>query len=756
MGHTTMTRSLSRRRLVASAGAGAGLFVFWNHAALGQESTPAATPAPKQGAFNTRGIDYAISFSPDASDVDAFLSVGEDGAITLVTGKMEFGQGIKTGFAQLVAEELSLPFDRVIVKMGETSEASPTFGTFGSLSMRTNGPTIRGAAATMNAWLLELAAEKLGDSTADLTTADGIITGPGGSVTFAELAFGKASGREIDPDIALKDPASYTVVGQPIPRVDVPGKVMGKQVYGIDTEVEGMVYGKIARPPSLDAILLSVDFTDALAMPGIVDSVHIPEKNFAAIVGERKDQVEAAIKLVKTEWQELASDTNSGNIHDRLKETADAGTSLDEEGHEADPHAALRAAGVGQTWTYKLPYLTHSPIEPKSALVDVTPDQVEVWVSTQSPFDARAGVAKALGRDESEVIVHGMHPGGAFGSKIIPQAEIEAAWMSNAVGKPVKLIWDRIEEMQFGQFRPAMRIEVTAGLDENGKIVGWNYDAYTAGYYPEQAEAPTGSASDWSANILELYAVETSKTTLFNGVSPLPPFFWRVNGATSNTFARESTIDILAEQAGVDPITFRDGLLANNPRLAAVMHAAVDASGWSPGVGSTRQGFGIALGVDANTPIAEVAQVEVNPETGALKILKLEIAVDPGLAVNPEAIKHQISGGAMMSLSAAIREELTFEGGKLTNGTFAQYAPIVMRDTPPAVNVTVLSDPTQPMSGIGEPGVAPALGAVANAIYDACGARVFQAPFTPERILAALADAPSASPPASPAASPVG
>lgn len=740
MASNLTSRSLTRRGLVQSAGIGAGLFVFWNQASLGQEASPAATPTPEHGTYNTRGIAYSTPFNPDSTEVDSFLSVGEDGTVTLVSGKIEFGQGIKTAFAQLVAEELSLPFDSVVVNLGDTSESAPTFGTFGSLSLRMNGPTIRGAAATMNAWLLDLAAEQLGDDVSDLTSENGTITGPGGSVTFSELAFGKTSGREIDPEVVLKDPSSYTVVGQPIARVDVPSKVTGKQVYGIDTEVEGMVYGKILRPPSLDALLLNVDFAEALAMPGIVDSVHIPEKNFAAVVGERKDQVEAAIKVVVAEWQELDSDTTSENIHDRLKETADQGSSLDEEGHQADPLTALEAAGVGQTWTYKLPYLSHSPIEPKSALVSVTPEQVEVWVSTQDPFAARTNVAATLGRDESEVVVHGMHPGGAFGSKIIPQAEIEAAWISNAVGKPVKLIWDRIEEMQFGQFRPAMRIEVTSGLDENGQMVGWNYDAYTAGYYPEQAAEPTGSASDWSANIMELYDVVASRTMLYNGVSPLPPYFWRVNGATSNTYARESTLDILAEQAGVDPVTFRDGLLAQNPRLAAVMHAAVDASGWTPGVGSTGQGYGIALGFDANTYIAEVAKVEVDPETGDVNVLRLDIAVDPGLAVNPEGIRHQIGGGAMMSLSAALREEVTFEGGKLTNGTLSQYAPLVMRDTPPDVTVTIISDPTQPMSGIGEPGVAPVIGAVANAIYDACGARLFQAPFTAERILAALAE----------------
>ncbi len=733
------SRKITRRSLVQSAGVGAGLFVFWQSPAMGQDATPGATPTPAHGTVNTRGIDYSTGFAQDSIELDAYLSIGEDGTITLVTGKMEFGQGIKTGFAQLVAEELSVPFESITVNMGDTAESAPIYGTFGSLSMRNNGPYIRRAGATMNAWLLDLAAEHLGEDVSALTSENGTITGATGSVTFAELAVGKQSGREIPEDVQLKDPSKYTVVGQPIDRVDVPDKVVGKQVYGVDVEVDGMVYGKILRPPSIDALLLSVDFTEALAANGILDSVHIPEKNFAAIVGERKDDVERAIKLVKAEWQELESDTTWENIHDKIKETAHDPVSLDEEVNSNDPLADLESAGVGETYTYKLPYLAHSPIEPKAAVVNVTDDSVEVWVSTQGPFDARRNVAMTLGRDESEVIVHGMHPGGAFGSKVIPQAEIECAWIADAVRMPVKLIWDRIEELQFGQFRPAMRIEVTAGVDDAGAIVGWNYDAYTCGYYPEDAAGPTSSASDWSANILEIYDVASSKTSLLNGVSPLPPYFWRVNGATSNTYARESTIDILAEQAGQNPVEFRETLLANNPRMAAVMNAAVDASGWTPGVGSTGQGFGLALGFDANTYIAEVAKVEVDAETGEFKTVGMWAAVDPGLAVNPEAIKRQIEGGMLMSLSAAIREEVKFEGGKMLNNTMSQYNPIRMGDTPATVEVVVISDPAQPMGGIGEPGVAPVIGAVANAIYDACGARVFQAPFIPERILEALA-----------------
>lgn len=729
--------SLSRRSLLKASGAAAGLAIAFRVPVRARQATP--EPSPDLGVVNSRGIDYngSIVFHPLGNEVDAYLTIGEDGKVTLKTSKMEFGQGIRTGFMQIVAEELDVDVEDVIVDMGQTDVAAPEFGTFGSLSTQMSGPVFRQAAATMRAWVLELAAEDLGDSVDELTIESGVVTGPSGSRTFAELASGKASEREISQEVALKDPADYKIVGQPLPRVDLAAKATGKQVYGIDVEVEGMVYGKVVRPPSLDATLDSVDFSEAESMPGVVGTVH--EGNFAAIVAERKDQVEAAIKAVKASWTESGSTITSETIFDVLKETADDGQPLDEEGTAGDPDAALANVEGAETYTYLLPYLSHSPIEPKSAVVDVREDGVDVWVSTQDPFSSRAAVAKHLGRDESEVIVHGMHPGGAFGSKIVPQVEIEAATISKGVGRPVKLIWDRIEEFMFGQFRPAMRIEITAGLDENNAIAGWRYDAYTGGYYPEGAKVPTGSASDWSANIHEIYPdVAETKTTLYNGVTPLPPYFWRVNGATSNTFARESTIDILAEKAGMDPVSFRDTMLENNPRLAAVMHAAVDSAGWTPGVGSTGEGFGLALGFDANTYIAQVAKVEVDAETGELKIVQFDVALDPGLAVNPEAIKHQIEGGVVQSLSAVLREEVKFENGKLTNGTFSQYAPILMRDAPPVINVTILSDPTQPMGGIGEPGVAPVIGAVANAVYDAVGARMFRAPFTPERILAAL------------------
>ncbi len=740
--------SLSRRSLLKATGV-AGLAVTFSVPVRARQATPEVAPDP--GVVNARGIDYNGSIAPFAfsTEVDTFLHIDEEGKVHLKTGKIEFGQGIKTGFMQLIAEELDVDVEDVIVSMAQTDEAAPEMGSFGSMSTQVSGPVFQQAAATMRAWLLDIAADELGDSAADLTIEAGVVSGPSGSLTFADLAAGKATEREINPDATPKDPTTYKVVGQSLPRVDITDKVTGQQIYGIDVEVEGMVYGKVVRPPSLDAILEDVDFSAALEMPGIVGSVH--EGNFAAIAGERMDQVNAAIREVKATWTETGSTITSENIHDKIKETADAGMPLDEEGAAGDPEAALAGFDGVETYIYRVPYLNHAPIEPKAAVADVRADSAEIWVSTQDAFSSRFVLAKHLGLDESKVVVHGMHPGGAFGSKIVPQAEVEAATISRAIERPVKLVWDRLEEFQFGQFRPAMQVEITAGVDDDGAIAGWKYDAYTAAYYPEGSKIPTASASDWSANIHEIYPdVPETRTTLYQGVSPLPPYFWRVNGATTNTFARESTIDILAEQAGMDPVSFRIGMLENSPRLAAVIDAVVDAAGWSPAVGSTGQGFGIAAGFDAGSYIAQVAQVEVDPESGELRIVHVEAAIDPGLAVNPEAIKHQIEGSIIQSLSAALREGITFEGGKLTNGTFSQYKPIVMRDAP-SIGVTVLSDPSRPMGGVGEPGVAPTLGAVGNAIYDAIGARVFEVPFTPDRILAALGNGATVSPEATPA-----
>ena len=710
-------------------------------------ATPEATPVTAPPPFPT--------------DADAYLRVNGDGTVTLLTGKVEYGQGIRTGFAQLAAEELSLPFEAVQVVMGQTDQAPFDIGTFGSLSTRLTGPRIRQAGAAMRVWLTELGAQQLGQDPSAVSLQNGSVVltaDPTQAVTFAELAAGQASMRQLDPNIPLKDPSTYAVIGQSIPRPDVNQKVDGSLKYGIDGTVEGMVWGKIVRPPSFGATLTSIDWSQAQAAPGVVGVFQ--DGNFAGLAAERYEQAEAAIALVQATWQELNTGTTSENIYDVLLAKADAGTRLGETNVQPAVNPDILAGITAPvTLTFRGPFVNHTPIEPRNSLVQIGEGRVDVWASTQDPFTVRATIGALLGVELETVVVTPLATGGAFGSKITPMADPEAAQLAKAFGRPVKVLWRRDEEIGHGQYRPATLINITTGLDGQGGISGWIYDLYSASYFPENAPQEeanaNGAAADWSADIHEIYDTVNVQTTWYQGPAPLPPFYWRVNGATMNTFAREVTLNVLAEQEGVDPVSFRRNMLTANPRMAAVMDAVIAKAGWTPGVGASGRGVGLALGFDAESYVAEIAQVEVDQNTGEVFVRHVDVAIDCGLVVNPEGVRHQVEGSVVLGVSSALREIIKFENGRVTNASFADYAPITMRESP-TVDVVFVEDKTQPMTGVGEPAVAPVAGAVANAIYDLLGIRLYDLPFTADRVLdelnkqAAGATPTAGTPPATP------
>jgi isoquinoline 1-oxidoreductase len=744
------SRKFSRRSIVRGAGAAAGLTIFWKTGISAQDTNASPIASPMAGA-TPEATPAATTRPGPPTNLDAYLRVNEDGTVGLFTGKVEFGQGIQTGFVQIVAEELSLPFESVSAVMGQTDQSPFDIGTFGSLSIRLTGPRIRQAGAAMRLWLTDLAAEQLGLDASSLSLANGSVVSnddPGASVTYAELAFGKSASRELDPDVVLKDPSTYTVIGQPIPRPDVTEKVNGRMKYGIDAAVEGMVWGKIVRPPGFGFTLAEIDFSAAEAMPGVVGTYRDGE--FAGLAAETLQQAEAALSAVKATWNDPGSTVTSENIFEYLLETADEGEPLGDDTGPGQDEDITASITVPVELNFRAPYVNHTPIEPRTALVQIGDDRVDVWCSTQDPFTVRAAVAGIVGRDVESVVVTPMAAGGAFGSKVLPMAESEAARLAMAFNRPVKILWRRDEELAHGQYRPAMLVNIVSGVDAEGGIAGWQYTLYSSSYHPEGSDQQNGAAADWSADAREIYDIAASRTMWRQAQSPLPPYFWRVNGATSNTFAREVTIDVLAEKAGLDPVTFRRNLLGNNPRMAAVMDAVVEKAGWTPGVGSTGQGIGIALGFDATTFVAEVARVEVDQSTGEIHVRHFDVAIDCGLIINPESVRHQCEGGVVLGTSATLREITTFENGKVTNPTFAQYAPITMRETP-TVDVVFVEDKANPMGGIGEPAVAPTTGAIANALYDLLGIRLFDTPFTADRVLAALQEQGQSTPVATPA-----
>ena len=737
----TAARGISRRRFVQSAGAAAGLTIFWSNSTTAQDATPAnATPidAPEAGATPEATPEPQAEQSPFPMDVDAYLRVNEDGTITLLTGKVEFGQGIRTGFAQLAAEELSVSFESVQVIMGQTDESPFDIGTFGSLSTRLTGPRIRQAGAAMRDWLLELASEETGRDASGFVLENGKVVATdhsGIEIPYADLAAGKSATRELDPEVPLKDPSRFSILGQSIPRPDVDSKVDGSAIYGIDAVTDDMVWGKIVRPTAFGASLVDIDFSEAEAMEGVIGTFR--DGDFAGLAAETLQQAEAAIAAVNATWEGPDHGVTDQTMFDFMLETADEGQKLgDDNTSPAASDDLVESLVDPLEVTFRAPFVNHAPIEPRSALVSVTDDRVDVWSSTQDPFGVRAAIAETLGRDVESVVVTPQNAGGAFGSKIIPMAETEAARLAQEFGCPVKIVWTRGEEFSHGQYRPAMMVNIVSGLDGSGNIAGWQYDLYSASYFPVGTDNANPAAADWGANILEIYDV-TERTIWYQTDSPLPPYYWRVNGATTNTWAREVTIDMLAEQAGLDPVTFRLNHLGNNSRMAAVLEKAVEMAGWTPGVGSTGQGIGVALGFDANTYVAEVARVELNEETGEVRVRHVDVAIDCGLVVNPGAATHQVEGSVVLGTSSTLREIIKFENGEVTNPTFAEYAPITMAQAP-SVSVEFVEDKSNPMGGIGEPAVAPSTAAIANALYDLAGIRLFDTPFTPDRVLAEL------------------
>lgn len=720
--------TVSRRRFLQAAGA-AGLTVAWS-------MRRAAASGRTSGMNGSRMQPHQDAPPQPPTDVDSYLTIHEDGTITLATGKVEFGQGIQTGFAQLAAEELEVPFESIVVVMGITDRVPYDGTTAGSSSTRRTGVTIRRAAAEMREWLRELGADSLGVSVDEVVAENGAIAVRGDgdrSVSYADLAAGKQAVREIDEATPLKDPADYTIVGQDIPRVDVPAKVTGDMIYSYDKVVPDMVHGVIVRPPAIGATLESIDFSAAEEMPGVVGVFH--EGDFAGLAAERRDQAEAALAAVRATWTEVSTGNTSENIYELLRETADEGQVLEEE--PGDPESTLGDLTRTVSGVFRTPYVSHSPIEPKAALVQIKDDRVDVWTATQSPFRVQTTIAELLGRAPEEVVVTTLMAGGAFGSKTAPDAEVEAARLAEAFGRPVRIQWTRHEEIQFARFRPAIEIEVHAGLDDEGALAAWDYTLYSAGYYPEGAENPTPCAANASAAIGGIYDVANAKTTWYQGHSPLNPHFWRGNGAVCNAFAREVMLDELAELAGVTPAEFRSQLLGNNPRMQGVLDAVIEKAGWQPGVGSTGEGFGLALGFGEGTWVAEVAQVAVDESTGKIRVKHVDVAVDCGLVVNPEAARHQIEGSVVLALSPTLREEIKFENGKVTNATFGQYKPITFSEVP-SIDTVFVEDKSNPMQGIGEPAVQPLTAAVSNAVYDLLGIRLREIPFTPARVLEAL------------------
>lgn len=659
-------------------------------------------------------------------DFNAFVHIGADGRVTMLVGKIEMGQGVMTSLPQLAAEELGVPLASVDVVLGDTELCPFDMGTFGSLSVRTLGPVLRAAAAEARAVLVQMASEKLGVAPADLEVKDGIVMSKSDRskrVSYGELTAGKRIERRLDGKAALEAVANFKIVGTSPLRRDAIDKVTGRAKYSGDIVPPGALHARIVRAPAHGADMMTVDTKAAEAVPGVRV---VRDGEIVAVLHQHRDEADKALKLVKATFGSPPSMLDDQSIFAHLQASAPEGRAVAQDGSVENGE---KAATQIVEKKYLKGYVAHAPMETHSAVASVAADgKVTVWASTQTPFPLQTQVARALKLPTEKVRIITPFVGGGFGGKSASQQAIEAARLAVAAGAPVRVVWDRTEEFFFDTFDPAAVITIRAGIDAAKKIVSWNYEVIGAGERGSQqfydvANHRTVVRGGWNANQ--------------NGMHPFGIGPWRAPGANANTFAREVHIDLLAQKAGMDPVAFRQFNLTKNARMLRVLQAAAEKFGWQAGVAPSKRGFGVALGDDAGTYVASIAHVKVDPSSGAVQVLRVVCAQDMGVVVNPAGAMQQLEGCITMGLGYTLAEEVRFKNGVVLDKNFPTYH-LPRFSWVPKIEGVLLNSPDLPAQGGGEPAIVTMGAAVANAVYDAVGARVVQLPLTPERVKAAM------------------
>ena len=671
----------------------------------------------------------ADHISPE--DFNVYLVIGNDGRVTVFSGKIEMGQGVITSQAQLVAEELGVALSSIDMVLGDTDRCPVDRGTFGSLTTRMFGPVLRAAAAQARAELVALAAQKLRVAPERLTVTDGVVSvagQPGRSVSYGALSKGAKIARTIDGQAILRAASEFHVMGHSPARLDGREKVTGAAKYAADIRIPGMLYARILRPPSHGAKLLHLDSSAAEQLHGVT---LVNRDALIAVLHADPEAAEQALSSIKAEWQVPEPQVDPQSIYDHLVAAAAPLKTVEERG---DVAAARGGAARIFEATYQKGYVAHAALETHAAVAEIKEGKATIWASTQTPFPTRDRVANALGLDPMRVRVITPLLGGGFGGKSADAQAVEAARLAQITGRAVHLAWSREEEFYNDTFDPASVVKVVSGLQPNGKISLWDYAVYCAGNRGAVSCYDIPNARFRSTGGIA-YGVDDSPATLH----PFAVGPWRAPGANMNVFATESQIDMMAAAAAEDPLAFRLRNLTDS-RMRRVLQAAADAFGWQPAPRPSRRGCGLACGIDAGTYVATMAEVKVDPATGQVNVTRMVCAQDMGIVVNPEGAKMQVEGGITMGLGYTLSEELRFRGGEILDRNFGTYAIPRFSWVPRIEVVLVKNDDLAPQGG-GEPPITTTGAVIANAVFDATGARLFRLPMTADRVRQAIAKA---------------
>jgi CO/xanthine dehydrogenase Mo-binding subunit len=646
-------------------------------------------------------------------EIGAWLHIGEDGAVTVFTGKVEVGQDIRTSLSQVVAEELRVPLKSVRMTMGDTDLTPYDMGTFGSMTTRVMTPQLRKAAAAARGVLIDLAAEHFKTDPAKLTVENGNVTASETrkTVSFGQLAKDQRITKTIPDDIALTPPAQWQVAGKPALKVSAESIVTGAHRYSSDIKRPGMLYGKIVRPSAFNATLISADTQEAEKLPG-VKVVH--DSDFIGLTAPTAHAARKAAAKVKAEWK-TTPQPSSKDLFDYLKKSNGTGSERGSNYSTGSVAQALTDAAKKLSKTYTVAYIAHIPLEPRAAVAEWTDGKLTVWTGTQRPFGVRSELAQAFHIPEDKVRVIMPDTGSGYGGKHTGEAAIEAARLAKAAEAPVKLVWTREEEFTWAYCRPAGVIEINSGMTAEGQLTAWEFHNYNSG----------------GAGIRTPYEVANQKIEFHATHSPLRQGSYRGLAATANHFARESHMDELAAMLRIDPLQFRLRNLKDQ-RLQAVFVAAAERFGWGrkPAAG---RGVGIAGGVEKGGYVATCAEVSVDPSTGQVKVIRVATAFECGPVINPEGLKNQIEGSLVMGIGGALFEALEFENGRISNPRFSEYRVPRFSDTP-QIDTVLIDRKDLPTAGAGETpivGIAPAIG---NAIFNATGIRPRSMPMAPAGI----------------------
>jgi nicotinate dehydrogenase subunit B len=693
------------------------------------------------------------------TEVDSFLAIDADGAVTVYSGKVDLGTGVETALTQIVADELDVPISSIRIVQGDTLSTPDQGPTFGSLSVQVGGMQLRNAAALARSALLEAAAQRLNARPEELRIENGVISGSSGRVTFAELIGGKTFNLKVDhtKPPPWKDAKAYKYVGQSIARLDIPEKVTGRFTYMQDVRVPGMLHGRVVRPPAIGAQLEAVDEASIESIPGIVKVVR--EGNFLGVVAQSEWSAIRAARDLKATWSDWKGLPEQAKLYEHVRATKVAKEEVT--GNVGNTTEAMAKDGIKKlAATYDFAIHTHGSIGPSCAVAEFKDGKLTSWSASQATHSLRKQLAKMFTLPIEDVRCIYVEGSGCYGRNGHEDAAADAAILAKAVGKPVRAQWSRADEHGWDPKGPPTLMDMRAALD-GANVVAWESEFFMPQQTPNMFVVPlvaatlSGLPADEAiapGNVFHNsnipYKFANIKAVCHRlETTPLRPSWIRTPGRMQNTFANECFMDELAAAAGEDPIAFRRKVLdPADKRGLEVLDRVAQVAKWesraSPKAGAsgdivTGRGVSYCKYELVRTYIAVVAEVEVTKSTGAVRVTRFHVAHDCGQIINPDGLKNQIEGNVIQTVSRTLREEVKFSRSAVTSLDWESY-PILTFPEVPEIVIDLIDRPSEKPWGAGEPSAAVVPSAISNAVFDAIGVRLRSVPYTPDKVKAAM------------------